>query len=233
MISDSGRQSASSSVEVAEVGGHDARDGAPSYPLPTPPIGAPAVIVPVDGEEPVAGEVTVWSAGGIVVTGRVRIGAGAASAVNGRRVWVRARAPEAMVVVQAVAQMVAGRRDEIELTGVVGLAVETRRAAVRARLERSILLVREGVPSRGTWTLDLSSTGCRVRLPQDQQLARGDRMRTMVSGNGGEPMWLIGEVVWVDADAGEAALHFVDVSEWDRNALERDVLSWHAARARG
>lgn len=214
-------------------GGGAADGGASKPPLPTPELGAPVVIVPMDGEEPVAGEVTVWSTGGIVVTGRVQVGAGAASALNGRRVWARARAPEGMVVVQAVAQQVAARRDELELTGVIGLAVEARRAAVRARLQRSILLLRDGVPSRGTWTIDLSSTGCRVRLPQDQQLTRGDRLRTVVSGSGGEPMLLLSEVVWVDADAAEAALHFVEVSDSDRNALERDVLSWHAARTTG
>jgi len=198
---------------------------------PAPQIDAPAVIVPIDGGEPVAGEVTMWSAGSLVMTGRVRVGAGAASVLNGHRVWVRATAAQGLVVVQAVAKPVAGRRDEIELTGVVGLAVETRRTAVRARLERAIVLLRDGAPSRGTTTLDLSSSGCRLRLPEDQPLSPGERLQTVVTGQAGDPMLLLGEVVWVDSEAGEAALHFVEVSDADRFALEHDVLSWHAEQA--
>jgi PilZ domain len=200
---------------------------------PAPQIDAPAVIVPIDGLEPVAGEVTMWSAGTLVITARVRVGTGAASVLNGHRVWVRATAGQGMVVVQAVAKPVAGRRDEIELTGVVALAVETRRTAVRARLERAIVLLRDGTPSRGTTTLDLSSSGCRLRLPDDEPLAPGERLQTVVTGQDGDPMLLLGEVVWVDTDAGEAALHFVEVSDADRFALEHDVLSWHAAQASG
>jgi hypothetical protein len=202
--------------------------------LPAPQIGAPTVIVPVDGDEPVAGEVTVWSpgAGGIVVTSRVRVGAGAATALSGQRVWVRTRAPEAMVVVQALAQPVAGRPDEIELTGVSGLAVEARRAAVRARLSRPILLLREGIPSRGTHTLDLSSTGCRVRLDPDQQIAPGDRLQTVVTDADGATMWLLSEVIRIDYERAEAALRFLDISDADRDRLDREVLTWHTQRAR-
>ncbi len=207
-----------------------APDPMPGTPLPVPQVGAPAVIVPVDGQEPVAGEVVVWSpgAGGIVVTARMTVGAGAASALAGRRVWVRARAPGAMVVIQAVAQPVSGRREEVELTGVSGLAVEARRGAVRARLRRSILLLRDGHPSRGCWTVDLSSSGCRVRMADDQQLTVGDRLQAAVTDAVGGTLWLRGEVVRVDSDAQEAALHFVDVGQAERNALEREVLGWCA-----
>ncbi len=196
--------------------------------LPEPHSGSPVVIVPTDGEEPVAGEVQVWSrgAGGMVVTARVDVGEGAAWTLNGRQVWVRARAPEAMIVVRAVAQVVSGLPEQIELTGVAGLAVEPRRTAPRARLERTILLLRDGAPARGTWTLDLSSSGCRVRLDPEQPLLLGDRVQTVISGAEGEPMWLLSEVVRIDLESGEAALHFVEVDDSDRNTLERDVLTW-------
>lgn len=213
--------------ELADV------ERAGSDPLPSPDVGAPVVIVPVDGGEPVAGEVTLWSAGTLVVTARLQVGAGAASTLNGRRVWARARAPEAMVVVHAVAQALTGWRDEVELTAVVGLAVESRRSALRAHLERSVLLLRDGRPARGTSTLDLSASGCRVRLPRDQSLASGDRLQTVVADGAGEPMWLRSEVVRVDSETGEAALRFLEVSDTHRNALERDVLRWHTDRVRG
>jgi len=202
--------------------------------MPAPQIGAPAVIVPVEGTEPVAGEVTLWSpgGGGIVVTSRVRVGVGPVGALSGERVWVRMRAPEAMVVVQAVAQPVAGHRDELELTGVTGLAVEVRRSAVRARLTRPILLMHEGTPSRGTETLDLSSTGCRVRLPVDQVLQPGDRLQTVVTDSAGATMCVRSEVVRVDVERDEAALRFVDLADADRDRIDRDVLAWHAQRAR-
>lgn len=216
-----------------DAGASDVADGPVPTSLPVPDPGAPAVIVPVDGQEPMAGEVILWSAGagGMVVTARVDVGAGAAGAVSGRRVWVRARTPRAMVVIQAVAQSVAGRRGLVELTGVSGLAVESRRTALRARLRRSILLLREGTPSRGTWTVDLSSSGCRVRLAADQDLHEGDRLQAVVTRPDGTAMWLRTEVVRVDAEAGEAALHFTDIDDADRNALEREVLTWHSERA--
>ncbi|MBL8929618.1 MAG: PilZ domain-containing protein [Kineosporiaceae bacterium] len=197
--------------------------------IPVPDLGAPAVIVPVDGLEPVAGEVTLWSpGGGIVVTSRVRVGVGAVGQLAGERVWVRLRTPQALVVLRAVAHPVAGRPDEIELTGVSGLAVESRRQAVRARLVRPILLVRDGVAARGTQTLDLSATGCRVRLPEDQVLEPGDRLQTVVTDSSGESLWLRSEVVRVDADRGEVALHFIEIADADRDRLDREVLSWHS-----
>ncbi len=204
-------------------------DVRPAMPIPRP--GAPAVIVPTDGEEPAAGEITAWShgAGGIVATARVDVGVEAAAALAGRKVWVRARAEHALTVIQAVAQPVGGRPGHLELTGVIGLAVEARRSAVRAQLRHAVLLQRAGVPSRGTWTIDLSSTGCRVPLNEDR-LTVGERVRTAVTRADGSTLWLSGEVVRVDRDAGEAALHFVEISEDDRFALERDVLSWHSER---
>lgn len=197
--------------------------------MPAPSIGAPAVIVPVEGAEPVAGEVTVWSpGGGIVVTIRVRINLGSVTELLGTQVWVRVRAPEALIVVRGLAQPVGGRPDEIELTGVTGLAVEARRQAVRARLVRPILLLSTGGPPRGTQTLDLSATGCRVRLPEGHSLQPGDLLETVVTDSRGENLRLRSEVVRVDAGRGEAALHFVEIADGDRDRLEREVLAWHS-----
>lgn len=197
--------------------------------MPAPRVGAPAVIVPVDGVEPVAGEVTVWSpGGGIVVTIRVRINLGSVTELLGTQVWVRLRAPEALIVVRGLAHPVAGWPDEIELTGVTGLAVEARRQAVRARLVRPILLLTAGGPARGTQTLDLSATGCRVRLPEDLGYQPGDVLETVVTDSRGENLRLRSEVVRVDTERGEAALHFIEIADADRDRLEREVLGWHS-----
>ncbi|MBK6871607.1 MAG: PilZ domain-containing protein [Kineosporiaceae bacterium] len=197
--------------------------------MPAPRIGAPAVIVPVDGIEPVAGEVTVWSpGGGIVVTIRVRINLGSVTELLGTQVWVRLRAPEALIVVRGLAQPVGGRPDEIELIGVTGLAVEARRQAVRARLVRPILLLSTDGPARGTQTLDLSATGCRVRLPEGHSLQPGDLLESVVTDSRGENLRLSSEVVRVDEGRGEAALHFIRIADGDRDRLEREVLAWHS-----
>ncbi len=202
--------------------------------MPAPEVGAPAVIVPVRLDEPVAGEVTLWSPGlgGIVVTCRVRVDAQAVELLAGERVWVRMRAPEAMVVVQAAVHPVQGRPDEMELVGVTGLAVEVRRGAVRARLERPVTLVR-GTSRHTTSTLDLSATGCRVRLPEDDgPLRPGEQLSVHVSDATGDELQLRSEVIRVDLDSGEAALRFVDIAPAVQNRLDREVLAWHAARVR-
>jgi hypothetical protein len=216
---------------VAPLVSHDL-DSTPALlpgAMPAPEVGAPAVVVPMDGGEPIVGELTLWSpGGGIVVTSRIRVGRTGVSDLAGARIWVRMRTPEALVVLRAVGQPVAGHQDELELVGVTGLAVEARRQAVRARIRRPILLMHEGIPAKGTETLDLSATGCRVRLPEHQQLRPGDRLQTVVTDAHGGTIWLRSEVVRVHHDRDEAALRFIEISDADRNRIDRDVLAWHS-----
>lgn len=195
-----------------------------------PEVGAPVTLRPVSAGASVHGEITLWtaSAGGVVVTSRVRTGLGAVSALRGERLWLTTRTHRtaSLVVFHAVGQPVISRPDELELTGVTLLGSETRRTALRAHVARPVLLVQDGMPSRGTSTVDLSATGCRVRLPQGQELRAGEQVRTAVDVEGGETVWARSEVVRVDRDASEVALRFVEVEDAGRELLDRDVLTW-------
>jgi hypothetical protein len=191
-------------------------------------------LVPVTSGAPVLGELTLWSASdaGTVVTIRVRTGLGAVTSLRGERVWVVTR-PDGdggLVVFQAVGQVVSPERDELELTGVTWLAAETRRTALRAQVARPVLLVRDGVPSRGTQTVDLSSTGCRVQLPEGQTLTAGERLQAAVDTQDGSTVWVRSEVVRVDEGLAQVALRFVDLTVEDRDLIDRDVLAWFSAQ---
>jgi hypothetical protein len=207
----------------------------PPATVDTPQRGAPVTLVPVRGAGTVHGEVTLWtaSAGGAVVTSRVRAGLGAASALYGERVWVSARTSQtsALVVFHAIGQPVDARRDELELTGVTLLASETRRGTLRAQVARPVLLLRDGAPSRGTSTVDLSSSGCRVRLPEGQDYQEGERLQAAVEVDAGPAVWARGEVVRVDRDLAEVALRFLEVDDADRDRLDRDVLTWFSEQS--
>ena len=85
------------------------------------------------------GTVRSWTAGaaGLVVTSHVATDPGTVEALDGQRVWVstEAASEDGEVVPHAVFQAIAQahRADELALTGVMLLASETRRGAVRAR----------------------------------------------------------------------------------------------------
>jgi PilZ domain len=205
-----------------------AQDPAPGG---APKPGAPVSLLPVDGGGTVNGEVTLWSAspGGAVVTSRVRLSPYAAGALRGQRVWVSARSDDALVVFQAVAQGVDHHTDQLELTGVTRLATEPRRSSLRADISRPVLLVRDNAPSRGTTSLDLSAGGVRVRVPEGQQLAPGDRLDAAVADERGGTVWARSEVVRVDG--AEAALRFIEVDDADRDRIDHDVYRWYSDRA--
>ena len=203
----------------------------PTAPGGAPDLGAPISLLPVEGGGTVTGEVTLWSSspGGAVVTSRVKLEPIAAGALRGQRVWVSARGSDALVVFQAVAQGVAHHEDQLELTGVTRLATEPRRSSLRADISRSVLLVRENVPSRGTTSIDLSAGGVRVRVPEGQQLVAGDRLDAALADERGGTVWARSEVVRVDGD--EAALRFVEVDAADRDRIDHDVYTWYSRRA--
>jgi hypothetical protein len=211
-------------VTIESTDQHPTAGGAPEP-------GASVSLLPVDGGGTVNGEVTLWSSspGGAVVTSRVRLAPGSAGQLRGQRVWVSARSDDALVVFQAIAQGVEHHSDQLELTGVTRLATEPRRSSLRADISRPVLLVRDNAPSRGTTSLDLSAGGVRVRVPEGQQLAPGDRLDAAVADERGGTVWARSEVVRVDG--GEAALKFVEVDAADRDRIDHDVYRWYSERA--
>lgn len=243
--------------------------------LPDPAPGSRVLVMPTgDGAEH-DGVVTLWSGGpaGLVATADLSLPPDAVAQLAGQRVWVRANAPDGGArVIEGVA--VAAGAERLHLTGVVALAVETRRAAPRVsapvlpvvvsleefalrhaadvqhRLESEPLpgldeLVALGPGAAagddgagadaaevlGTETVDLSSSGARVRVSATAAVAARarDAVRVEVALSGAA-MTLSGEVVRVDPERGEVAVRFVDLDDAGRARLDRAVLSELSAR---
>lgn len=181
------------------------------------------------------GTVRSWTAGaaGLVVTSHVVTEPRTVEALDGQRVWVSTEAgDEDHVVPHAVFQAVAQahRDDELTLTGVMLLASETRRGAVRAPASLPVhLTTDEGVADART--VDYSRSGLRLEgtgLPQphstvDVSLALEKGLE--VHGRG--------EVLRVDAETGEAVVRFVELDPAAAEALERSVLTELARQNRG
>ncbi|WP_432544778.1 PilZ domain-containing protein [Kineococcus sp. SYSU DK002] len=176
-----------------------------------------------------------WTAGaaGLVVTSHVTADPTTVEALDGQRVWVSTDAGDGSsvtphAVFQAVAQ--AHRDDELALTGVMLLAAETRRGAVRAPASLPAhLTMAEGVAD--VRTVDYSRTGMRVEGAQDMP-AHTDVEVALELGDGLE-VHARGEVLRVDQTSGEAVVRFVELDEDAAAALERSVLTELARQNRG
>ena len=181
------------------------------------------------------GTVRSWTAGaaGLVVTSHVSATPDTVEALDGQRVWVSTDAGGAdgvtpHAVFQAVAQ--AHRDDELALTGVMLLASETRRAAVRAPVAVTAhLTTADGVAD--VRTIDYSRTGMRIEGAADVP-AHGELEVDLELGDGLE-VHARGEVLRVDQESGEAVVRFVELEESAAQVLERSVLSELARQSRG
>ncbi|GAA0315968.1 PilZ domain-containing protein [Kineococcus aurantiacus] len=181
------------------------------------------------------GTVRSWTAGaaGLVVTSHVSASPATVEALDGQRVWVSTDSGQGdsvtpHAVFQAIAQ--AHRDDELALTGVMLLAAETRRGAVRAPASLPAhLTMPEGVAD--VRTVDYSRTGMRVEGAQDMP-AHADVEIALELGDGLE-VHARGEVLRVDETSGEAVVRFVELEEGAAEALERSVLTELARQNRG
>lgn len=173
------------------------------------------------------GTVRSWTAGaaGLVVTSHVAATPQTVEMLDGQRVWVSTDAgsddavtPHA--VFQAIAQ--AHRDDELALTGVMLLASETRRGAVRAPASLPAhLTMPEGVAD--VRTIDYSRTGMRIEGALDMP-AHTDVEVSLELADGLE-VHARGEVLRVDETSGEAVVRFVELEDGAAQALERSVLT--------
>ncbi|PRY11459.1 PilZ domain-containing protein [Kineococcus rhizosphaerae] len=181
------------------------------------------------------GTVRSWTAGaaGLVVTSHVAADPATVEELDGQRVWVSTDAGDDTsvtphAVFQAVAQ--AHRDDELALTGVMLLAAETRRGAVRAPASLPAhLTMAEGVAD--VRTVDYSRTGMRVEGAMDMP-AHADVDVALELADGRE-VHARGEVLRVDETSGEAVVRFVELDEGAAEALERSVLTELARQNRG
>ncbi|WP_337062269.1 PilZ domain-containing protein [Kineococcus sp. G2] len=181
------------------------------------------------------GTVLSWTAGaaGLVVTSHVAAPPDTVQALDGRRVWVSTEAGEPGAVVphavfQAVAQ--AHRADELALTGVMLLASETRRGAVRVPASLPVhLTTTDGVADART--VDLSRSG--LRLEAEDLPAEHTEVDVALELEHGLEVHARGEVVRVDDASHEAVVRFVELDEGAAEVLERSVLSELAKQNRG
>ncbi|WP_305037166.1 PilZ domain-containing protein [Kineococcus sp. TRM81007] len=181
------------------------------------------------------GTVLSWTAGaaGLVVTSHVAAPPDTVQALDGQRVWVSTEAGEPGAVVphavfQAVAQ--AHRADELALTGVMLLASETRRGAVRVPASLPVhLTTPEGVADART--VDLSRSG--LRLETEDLPAEHTEVDVALELDNGQEVHARGEVVRVDDASREAVVRFVELDEGAAEVLERSVLSELAKQNRG
>ena len=191
-------------------------------------------LLPVIGGRLLHGTVLAVPGDGLRVESgaRVRVLPRVTGSMDGLRVWVISGVSEqAAVTVFQGRLLLTPQLGEVHLTDLALLADEPRRAALRAAARRPVLLLQPGKVSSGTTSLDLSSTGCRVNVPDGQKLATGQVLQVAVDLDTGSSVWADGQVVWVDDDAQVAALRFTRVDPADQERLDRGVLAALSPRA--
>ncbi len=191
-----------------------------------PKVGSPVTLLPVSIDGVWVGEVASWTAspGGLVVTSEVVTTDQAVHVLNMQRVWVLARTSQTdtLVVFEAIAQ--ARGADVLSLTGVVAIAHESRRRAVRAATVCPVMVdLPSGEPLR-TQTVDLSSSGCRIIVPPGRQLSAETTVDLVVELEAHGPVRASGDVLRVDDERGEAVVRFVEIAPEDGGRIERVVL---------
>jgi hypothetical protein len=198
-------------------------------------VGEEVRLLPMIGGRLMQGRVLTVSVDppdGAAPSARVRALPRVSAAMHGGRVWVICDVPEhAAVTVFQARLLLTARPGEVELAALTLLADEPRRAALRAAARHPVLLLQPGKVSTGTTSLDLSSIGCRVTIPDGQELLRGQVLQIAVDLDTGSSVWADGEVVWVDGDARVAALRFVRMDPADQERLDRGVLAALTPRA--
>jgi len=172
--------------------------------------------------------VRAWdrSNSGLVVTARVSMTQRGAEQLDRLTVWVSARTARSnsLVVLSALARIAPDARDQLILTGISDLALESRRESVRARFERPAVLVAAGrqQPARA---LDLSRTGCRMALEGEPVAELGAAVEVRMELLDHRPLRAAAHVLRVDPDGGELIVHFDRLSADDAQRVDYEVFS--------
>jgi hypothetical protein len=190
-------------------------------------IGSAVTLLPVELESGLlAGEVTHWLGGaaGVVATIGVRTTADVAAVCAGQRLWLSGHAELTgeLIVLEVIAREASRHVDTtLTMTGVLPLARERRRDAVRAAMRHPVRLTfNDGTTARGI-AADLSRSGCLIAL-NEADLFRpiGTAARLEIELPGNESFSLEGAIVRVVGSAGEVAVHFqpsdIDLAPVDR-----------------
>jgi len=189
----------------------------PGTPLILTPAGTPAAVG--------LAEVISWTAGpaGLVVTVWAATSAVTAEQLDGRHVWMAGRTgDDVLIVLEAVARR--GGPGELELTSVIHVASEYRRAAVRAAIETpAVLHMAQGGSAAGA-TRDLSSDGCRLHLAAALSIPVGSEVEIRLD-LAARPVCLPGSIVRSSADGREVIVRFHPLPGEDAAAIDRVVFA--------
>jgi hypothetical protein len=190
-------------------------------------IGSEVTLLPVELETGLlAGEVTHWLGGaaGVIATIGVRTTADVAALCAGQRLWLSGHAALTgeLIVLEVIAREASRHVDTtLTMTGVLPLARERRRDAVRAATRHPVRLTfDDGTTARGI-AADLSRSGCLIALNEADLLRPiGTAARLEIELPGNESFSLEGAIVRVAGSTGEVAVHFqpsnIDLAPVDR-----------------
>lgn len=205
----------------------------PEQPKPSPMhtlwmmAGGEVTLLPVDLDSGMQrGVITHWLTGdaGLIVTIGVRTSRDAAAMCSGQRVWLSGREGSGgeLIVLEVIARRASEQDDTtLILTGVLPLARERRRSAVRAATRHpATLMYTDGSVAHGVAT-DLSHGGCRIDLNQaDLVQPIGATANVHLELPGSEKFLLSAEVVRIDGSTGEMGMRFqpteIDLAPIDR-----------------
>jgi hypothetical protein len=190
-------------------------------------VGSPVTMLPVDVESGLlSGEVTHWLSGsaGLIATIGVKTTADVAAVCAGHRLWLSGH--EAvhgdLIVFEVIARQASSQVDTtLALTGVLPLAHELRRKAVRAEARHPVLVsFADGSSAQGV-AIDLSHTGCLIALNRADALRPiGTSAHVQIELPGRESFDLDADIVRTVGSTGELALRFqptdIDLAPIDR-----------------
>lgn len=204
-------------------------------PKPTPPhtlwmmAGGEVTLLPVDLDSGLQrGVITHWLTGaaGLIVTIGVRTSREAAAMCSGQRVWVSGReaADEELIVLEVIARRASDQDDTtLILTGVLPLARERRRSAVRAATRHpATVTYPDGTTAKGVAT-DLSHGGCRIDLNQpDLVRSIGATAEVRIELPDHKKFVLTAVIMRIDMQTGELGMRF-EPTELDLAPIDRLV----------
>jgi hypothetical protein len=190
-------------------------------------IGSGVTLLPVELESGLlAGEVTHWLGGaaGVVATIGVRTTADVAAVCAGQRLWLSGHAALTgeLIVLEVIAREASRHVDTtLTMTGVLPLARERRRDAVRASTRHPVRLTfNDGSTAHGI-AVDLSRSGCLIALNEADLLRPvGTTARLEIELPDNESFSFVGAIVRIAGSSGEVAVHFqpmnIDLAAVDR-----------------
>jgi hypothetical protein len=190
-------------------------------------VGTPVTLLPVDlASGLLTGEISHWLGGeaGLVATIGVHTSSSVAAMCAGQRLWLSGYEASRgeLVVFEVVAQLPSRYVDDaLTLTGVLPIAHERRRRAVRAAARHPVHLTFDDGTTVDGIAIDISRTGCRISLNRDDFVGPlGSTAHLQIELPGNEDMSLTGDVVRVTGLTGELALRFqptdIDLTPIDR-----------------